>query len=46
MRVLRAFGFVIVAATALSVGAFIGASIAQPAVLSMLPWYQAGTNKV
>jgi len=45
MRILRAFGFMIVAATVLGIGAFIG-TIAQPALLEVLPWHQTSVNKI
>jgi hypothetical protein len=46
MRILRAFGFIIVAATVLGIGAFIGGTIARPALLEVLPWHQTNGNKI
>jgi hypothetical protein len=46
MRILRAFGFMIVAATVLGIGAFIGGTIAQPALLEVLPWHKTNGNKI
>jgi hypothetical protein len=46
MTAFRALFFLVLAVSALGVGAFIGGAIAQPALLEMLPWYQAGGQKI
>jgi hypothetical protein len=46
MTAFRALIFVVLATSALGVGAFIGGAIAQPAPLEMLPWYQASGQKI
>jgi hypothetical protein len=44
MAAARALLFVVVAVSALGIGAFLGGSIAQPALLSLVPWYDAQTH--
>jgi hypothetical protein len=39
MAALRVLFMVVVAASALGIGAFLGGSIAQPALLSLMPWH-------
>lgn len=46
MTAFRLVAFLILAASVLSVGAFIGGAISQPALLGVLPWYQAGGQKI
>jgi hypothetical protein len=41
MAAARAFLFVVVAVSALGIGALLGGSIVQPALLSLVPWYHA-----
>ena len=46
MVAFRALVFLVLGLSALSVGAFIGGAIAQPAFLEVLPWYQTGGQKI
>ena len=46
MTAFRVFVFLVLAASALGVGAFVGGAIAQPALLEVLPWYQASGQKI
>jgi hypothetical protein len=46
VKAFRAFVFLVLAASTLGVGAFIGGAIAQPALLEMLPWHQASGQKI
>jgi hypothetical protein len=39
MAAARALLLVVVAISALGIGAFLGGSIAQPALLSLMPWH-------
>ena len=39
MAAVRALFIVVVAVSALGIGAFLGGSIAQPALLSLMPWH-------
>jgi hypothetical protein len=46
MTAFRAFLFVVLAVSALGVGAFLGGTIAQSALLQMLPGHQASGQKI
>jgi len=46
MTAFRAIVFLILAASVLGFGALIGGTIAQPALLQVLPWYQVSGQKI
>ena len=46
MTVFRAIVFLILAAGVFGAGTFIGGTIAQPALLQVLPWYQVSGQKI
>jgi hypothetical protein len=46
MMAIRALAFIALAICVLSLAAFIGGAIAQPALLSLVPWYHAGGQKI
>ncbi len=46
MAAFRTMVFLTLAFSAIGLGAFIGGAIAQPALLSLVPWYHGGGQKI